>query len=46
MKKETIHLQILKNRSNLTLPKEEEIDIINNESSKFYKIKNSIMQRY
>ena len=31
MKKEkTIHLQILKNRSNLTYLKEEEKDIINN----------------
>ena len=47
MKKEkTIHLQILKNRSKLTLHKRREIDIINNKSSKFYKIKNFIMQRY
>ena len=47
MKKETIHLQILK-KKRVTQPyiKEEEIDMINNKSSKFYKIKNSTMQRY
>ena len=37
---------MLKNGSNSNIHKEEEIDIINNKSSKFYKIKNFIMQRY
>ena len=37
---------IIKSKNNLTLQKEIEIDIINNKNSKFYKITNSMMQRY
>ena len=39
-------LKFLKRGNNLTLQKEIEINKINNKSSKFYKITNSMMQRY
>ena len=39
-------LKFLKSKNNLTLQKEIKIDIINNKSSKFYKITNSMLQKY
>ena len=39
-------LKFLKSKNNLILQKEIKIDIINNKSSKFYKITNSMMQKY